>query len=83
MPLWELQIDSSSGAGWKGWRVELSAEGQKLVFAYDERDDILTPGEAVAMACETEQADALIATGSFGVTVTEIRTVISAEVNPN
>jgi hypothetical protein len=83
MALWELQIDSSTAAGWKGWRVKLTAGEVKELFAFDERDEVERPDQAVAMALETDKAQPIIATGDFTVSITEIRTVISAEVNPN
>ena len=83
MPLWELQIDSTGGSGWKGWRIELSTDKRETIFAYDERDEIETAEDAVLCAMQTEAAAEFIEDGDFKVKVVEIRTVISAEVNPN
>lgn len=83
MPLWELQLDSSAGSGWVGWRVELSTPKRQAKFSFDERDDIQTPVEAVAMALQSEEAADFIERGLFEIKVVEIRTVISAEINPN
>lgn len=83
MPLWELQIDSTKGAGWKGWRVELTQEGKTTFFAYDERDGATTPEQALEMALESEPGQEILEAGPYETELVEIRTVISAEINPN
>lgn len=83
MPLWELQLETSKGSGWVGWRVELSTPNREAKLSFDERDNIESPVEAVAAAMQSEAAAEFIEKGYFNVKVVEIRTVISAEVNPN
>lgn len=83
MPLWELQLDTSRGSGWVGWRVELSTPKREAKFSYDERDNVQTPLEAVTTALQTDLAADFIEKGRFEIKIVEIRTVISAEVNPN
>lgn len=82
MTQWELQVESQ-GSGWKGWRVTLSDPIRTAIFSFDERDGVTEPHEAVRRALLAEPAHRFAETGRFSVEVKEIRTVISAEINPN
>lgn len=81
-PLWELQVESN-GSGWRGWRVTLSAKEMSATFSFDEREGVKEAHEAVRRALLSEVAQRIVGKGSFDVEVTEIRTVISAEIHPN
>lgn len=81
-PIWELQLEHG-GAGWKGWRITLVSDVLSATFSFDERDGIDAPHEAVRKALLSEPAQRMAAKGGFEVKVTEIRTVISTEINPN
>lgn len=79
--VWELQIEGT-GSGWKGWRVTFTTDSQTASYSYDERDGVHHPEEALNRALDTESGQAILENDPE-VTMTEIRTVISAEVNPN
>lgn len=81
--VWEYQIDGEDGCGWKGWRVTvLMGDESPRVFAFDERDGVRSPEQAIERTLaepEFEEAEA----GSLLFGVTPIRTLVSAEINPN
>ena len=61
--------------------MTLTSETQEAVYSYDERDGVTSPQEAVTRAIDNAP-DSLL-DQEPEVEITEIRTVISAEVCPN
>lgn len=76
--VWEYQIEGEIGRGWKGWRVSIFVDEGEATFCFDERDRVYSEDEAVARAFDEADPD-----GEVRFTVTPIRTLVSAEINPN
>lgn len=82
MPLvWEYQIEGE-GNGWKGWRVTVTASNGSRIFAFDERDEVFSPAQALRRTFEESIFDGM-GPGGLVVEVEPIRTLVSAEINPN
>lgn len=80
--LWEYQVPGWKGAGWKGWRVCITTGTGERTFCFDERDDVTTAAEAMRRALADKTFDEL---GEEGIVIEAepVRTLVSAEVNPN
>jgi len=79
--VWEYQVEGE-GNGWKGWRVTVTASNGSRVFAFDERDDVFSPAEAIRRTMADSVFDEMT-TGCLVFEVDPIRTLVSAEINPN
>jgi hypothetical protein len=77
-----MQVDGA-GNGWKGWRVELTCLDETVAFSFDEREGVTEPIQAVQKSLESDIAKVMAEAGEITIQITEIRTVISADLSPN
>ena len=77
--VWEYQIEGWAGTGWKGWRVTVATVDGDRTFAFDERDGIVSEQDAREAALAYAGADSLPEVK----VIRQIRTLVSAEINPN
>lgn len=76
--VWEFQVDGDDGCGWKGWRVAVLVGKEEREYSFDERDGVTSAGEAIQRTFEDFDG-----VGGLVLGVTPIRTLVSAEINPN